>query len=269
MGKCSSIKDPFIYKVHREDQYESLSINFSMGQNLRVGKLRRKMKFWRGEEASSFEWYRLIAGNTLIDYPCENWVRSVELHPHTQYRRLLQRLWVPKSVLSYSSPTKVLAFFQIFSFWSLTQSFQPTFLFFFFGPFTAHSLLFYLDEGVKRFSLPIPFVTSCFFQRYCLFDGVLMSGFPLIPNPFVHLDWIGTFLLTSSWLLAHSPVCGKVVYGRANLTWGYRLLNNKAFLPGSLKGSFCPRPALGHLTWHQYSSSNDYIAREPPRLVMV
>lgn len=228
-----------------------------MLQNLHVGKLRRKMEFWRGEEASVIWLIQSIAGNSLIDYPCANWVQSVELHPHTQYHHLLQRLRVPKSVLSYFSPTQGPGFLSNLQLRITNTVFQPTFfllLFSFFGPFTVHSLLFYLDERAKRFGLPIHLSLLGFPPplppRYSLSDGVLMSGFPLISNPFVHLDWIGTFLLASSWLLAHSLVCGKVVCGRANLTWGYWLLNHKAFLSGSFKGSFCPRHALGHLTWH-------------------
>lgn len=57
------------------------------------------------------------------------------------------------------------------------------------GGSTAHSPLPHLD-GVKRFRLPIFSHLSLpgFLPRCCLFSGVFMSGFPLSPDPFVHLD---------------------------------------------------------------------------------
>lgn len=96
-----------------------------------------KWSFGEERRPRSYDWYRSIAGNSLIDYPCANWVQSVELHPHTQYHHLLQRLRVPKSVLSYFSPTQGPGFLSNLQLRITNTVFQPTFfllLFSFFGP---------------------------------------------------------------------------------------------------------------------------------------
>lgn len=107
------------------------------------------------------------------------------------------------------------------------------------GHSAAHSPLSHLDEGVKRFRLLIPSVTSWFSpEKYPLMEHECQVFPKCWPCCSLGLNEG----LSPHWFLAAgSLLCGRVVFGGVKPTWGIVSLPPAAASPGSS----CPRPCSG------------------------
>ena len=163
MGKCSLIKDPFVYsKFHREKSMQKCNRQLLHSAKPTRGTLRKEGKVKRGPGYL----LQVHSGKlSLAAYLCGKWGFVFRATPLCKWHLLLPGLWPPGMPWIAPLLPKVLASSLIFSFWSPTHSFQ-----------------FIWTEELRESAFPFHLSLPGFLQRCGLFTGVSMSNFPWSPD---------------------------------------------------------------------------------------
>lgn len=143
MGKCSLIKDPFVYsKFHREKSMQKCNRQLLHSAKPTRGTLRKEGKLKRGPGYL----LQVHSGKlSLAAYLCGKWGFVFRATPLRTIAPLAPRAVTSRYALNCSSPSQGPGFLS-----NLQLLISNTF-------FSVH-----LDEGVKRILLPSPSVTSWF-----------------------------------------------------------------------------------------------------------